>query len=296
MSIRDFALLVGICLIWASNNVVSRIVIARYGVDPMFYAAARFALVALATVPWLLPAPRPIWRAVVVGLLMGGGNFALLFLGLKTASASSAAIVSQLGLPLTTVLSVLMLGEKIHGPRILGIALAFVGVMIVMWSPGDMAASAGLLFIAGSAITGAFGAVMLKQMEGVRPLKLQAWVGLSSVVPMIALSGFLEPHGLSGAISAGWVFVAGTAYSALVVSVVAHTLYYGLIQRYEANLIAPLTLMVPLFTIALGVAFAGEVFGPRMAAGTAVALTGVLIIALRKSHVGTVMLWLRERL
>jgi O-acetylserine/cysteine efflux transporter len=296
MSIRDFALLVGICLIWASNNVVSRIVIARYGVDPRFYAAARFALVALATAPWLLPAPRPIWRAIVVGLLMGGGNFALLFLGLKTASASSAAIVSQLGLPLTTVLSVLMLGETIRGPRILGIALAFVGVMIVMWSPGDMAASAGLLFIAGSAITGAFGAVMLKQMEGVRPLKLQAWVGLSSVVPMIALSALLEPHGLTGARNAGWVFLAGTAYSALVVSVVAHTLYYGLIQRYEANLIAPLTLMVPLFTIALGVAFAGEAFGPRMAIGTAVALTGVLIIALRKSHVGTVMLWLRERL
>src|SRR3954463_14836252 len=112
---------------------------------------------------------------------------------------------------------------------------------------------------------------------------------------MIVLSALLEPQGMSSAIQAGWPFVAAALFSGLVVSVVAHTVYYGLIQRYEANLIAPLTLMVPLGTIALGVAFTHDVFGWRMALGTAVALSGVLIIAVRRSHVGAVMLWLKER-
>ena len=66
---------------------------------------------------------------------------------------------------------------------------------------------------------------------------------------------------------------------------VAHTLYYGLIQKYEATLISPLTLMTPLATIALGVLFTHDPFGIRMALGTALALAGVLVIALRWNQV-----------
>ena len=70
-------------------------------------------------------------------------------------------------------------------------------------------------------------------------------------------------------------------YSVLVVSVLGHTTYYGLIQRYEANLIAPLTLMSPLMTIVLGIWLTGDHFDMRMAFGAALALVGVFIIAVR---------------
>lgn len=296
MSLRDFALMVGICLIWALNTIVSKFIVTDFGVAPMFYAGARFLVVALAAAPWLFPAPKPIWKMVLIGLLMGGGTFSLFFIGLRTSSPSAATIVGQLGLPITTVLSVLMLGEKIRWPRALGIALTFVGVLIVMWRPEDLAASTGLLWIAAGAVAGSFGAIMMKQFEGVRPLQFQAWVGLSSAVPMVIASALFEPTAVGAAMAAGWPLLWAVLFSALLVSIVAHTLYYGLIQRYEANLIAPLTLMVPLATIAMGVAFTGDVFDAQMALGTAVALAGVLIIALRKNHVGGLVLWLREKL
>jgi len=75
----------------------------------------------------------------------------------------------------------------------------------------------------------------------------------------------------------------------------AHTAFYLLIQRYEANLISPLTLMTPLATIALGVLITHDPFGPRMAIGTAVALVGVLIIALRRNRVMPLLLAIRNR-
>ena len=84
-------------------------------------------------------------------------------------------------------------------------------------------------------------------------------------------------------------------FSALVVSLVAHTVYYQLIQRYEANLISALTLMTPLATIALGVAILHDPFGLRLALGSAVALTGVLIIALRGNRVMPLLLAIRNR-
>ena len=297
MSLRDFAIMMAVCLIWAANNIISKYVVSILDVPPLFYAAARFFLVAVATVPFLRPAPRPLWRLVTVSLLMGGGNFALMFVGLKLATPSSAAVVLQLGMPMTTLLSMVMLGERIRWRRGIGIALTFAGAMTVMWDPHGLTLSTGLLLVAAAAFTGSLGAVMMKQMEGVRPLTFQAWVGLSSVLPLTVLTALLEPGQVSAAVEAGWPFLAALVFSAYVVSVTAHTAYYFLIQRYEANLVSALTLMTPLATIALGVAILHDPFGLRMALGSAIALLGVLIIALRGNQVMPLLLavWNRSR-
>ena len=295
MALRDFALIVLICLVWATNNIISKFVVADLAVPPLFYAAVRFALVGLITLPWLFPMPRPRWRLLVVALLMGGGNFALLFIGLQTATASAAAVVIQLGVPITTVLSMVMLGERVRWRRGIGISLTLAGALTVMWDPGRFVVSTGLLFVVAAAFLGSLGAVMMKQMGGVRPLQFQAWVGFASFWPLAALSLWLEPGQVEAGFAAGWPFVAAVVFSAVVVSVAAHTAYYGLIQRYEANLISPLTLMTPLATIVLGVLIMSDPFGLKMAIGTAVALAGVLIIALRPNQVAPLLLAWRNR-
>ena len=295
MSLRDFGLLALVCLVWASNNIVSKYVVSHLGLPPLFYAAIRFGIVALAASPWLLPMPRPRWQLIAVALLMGGGNFALLFIGLKTSTPSAAAVVGQLGVPITTLLSMAMLGEKIRWRRGLGIALTFAGALAVMWDPHGFSISAGLLYVVAAAVAGSLGAVMMKQIEGVKPLQFQAWVGFASFWPLAALSALLEPGQVQAGLDAGWPFVAAVLYSGLVVSVGAHTAYYLLISRYEANLISPLTLMTPLATIALGVAIFHDPFGVRMAVGSAIALTGVLIIALRRNQVMPLLLAIRNR-
>ena len=295
MSLRDFGLLTLVCLVWASNNIVSKYVVSHLGLPPLFYAAVRFAIVAAATLPWLLPMPRPRWRLLAVASLMGGGNFALLFLGLKTSTPSATAVIGQLGVPITTLLSVVMLGEKIRWRRALGITLTFIGCVAVMYDPRGFAVSPGLLYVVASAFAGALGAVMMKQIEGVKPLQFQAWVGFASFLPLAALSAWLEPGQVHQALIAGWPFVAAVVYSGLVVSVGAHTGYYFLIGRYEANLISPLTLMTPLATIALGVAIFHDPLGPRMAVGTLLALSGVLIVAVRRNQVMPLLLAIRNR-
>jgi drug/metabolite transporter (DMT)-like permease len=295
MSLRDFGLLILICLVWAMNTVLSKVVITQMGVPPMSYALVRFILVAVLVLPWLLPMPRPRWRLLIVALLMGGGNFVLLFIGLKTASPSGAAIVSQLGVPMTTLLSMFMLGETIRWRRGIGISLTFAGAMTVVWDPHGAALSSGLMLIAAAAFLGSLGAVMMKQMEGVKPLQFQAWVGASSILPLMLLSALFEHDQLASMSAAGLPFMGALVFSALVVSVLGHTAYYGLIQKYEANLIAPLTLMTPLFTIGLGVVLTHDHFDLRMGIGTAIALAGVLIIALRPNHALSVAELFRSR-
>lgn len=291
---RDFLLLVAVCLTWGFSNVLSKIVVGQWHIPPLFFAALRFVMVALVTLPWLRPVPRPFWRIVAVGLLMGAGNFALLFIGLQTATPSASAVVIQLGVPFTTLLSVVILGERIHWRRGLGIGLTLAGVILVVWNPNGIAMSTGLWFIVACAAAGSLGAILMKQMENVAPLRFQAWVALVSFAPLAAGSALFEHGQVAQAVAAGWPFAATMLFSAYVVSLVAHTSYYGLIARYEANLLAPLTLITPLATIAFGVMLTGDRLDARMIAGTVLALTGVLIVALRRTPV-TPMLIRTER-
>lgn len=82
---------------------------------------------------------------------------------------------------------------------------------------------------------------------------------------------------------------------ALVVSIFAHGNFYRLIRRYDANVIVPLTLMNPLFTVALGVILTGDHFDLRMAVGAALALGGVYFIAVRSNRSKTSLPLMIER-
>jgi O-acetylserine/cysteine efflux transporter len=280
MKLRDLLLLMLVCLTWAVHTIVSKIVVSGMEIPPLFYATVRFGLVAVLTLPWLLPLPRPLGRTALVGLLMGGGSFALFFTGMKTATPSSSAVVQQLGIPMMTLLSVVMLGETLDWKRWLGSVLTFSGALLVMWDPDGLSLAGGLIFVAASAFVGSLASVMMKQVQGVRPLQFQAWAGLTSVLLLAVLTTTIETGQLQQAAAAGWPFVAAVLFSAIVVSLLAHTIYYGLILRYPANLIAPLMVLNPLMTVGLGIAITRDPIDLRMGVGTVLALFGVLLVTI----------------
>jgi drug/metabolite transporter (DMT)-like permease len=296
MPIRDIVIIVAICLVWGLNAIVSKIVVSGIGVPPLFYGTLRCVVITLAVFPWLFPMPEPRLRLVASSFLIGGGSFAIYFVGLRDATASSAAIVTQMGLPFTTLLSVVMLGETIRWRRALGMVLALGGTLLVIWDPAGLKLSNGLILVGVAAAAGSLGAILMKQIQGVRPLQFQAWAGLSAILPLSLASAWLETGQFSKAADGGLTLIACVGFSALVVSVVAHTAYYWLINRYEANLIAPLLVMSPLSAIGFGVLLLGDRLDTRMIIGAAITLIGVVIIAIRPNHVMPRALLMRERL
>lgn len=283
MPVRDFLILFGVCLVWALNVVVSKFAVGPFDLPPVFFAAVRSALVAAVLFPWLRPLPSPLGRTVLVALLLGGASFALLFVGLRTATASSAAIVSLASAPAAVLFAIVLLGETVRWRRTLGIVLALVGIGVVLVGQGALSASLGLAFVAVSALTGALGSVMLKKLD-IAPLRLQAWSGLSGALLLLPISLLTESGQIARTLDAGWDFVGVLLFSALVVSVGAHTVYFWLLGRHDVNVVAPLTLMNPLLAVALGALLAGEPLTTELLAGAAIAIAGVLVIVLRPSR------------
>jgi drug/metabolite transporter (DMT)-like permease len=186
-----------------------------------------------------------------------------------------------MAIPSTAVLSVLLLGERIGVVRGTGIALALGGVVLVMWDGDGIGLSIGLLYAFVSAVAVALASVLLKRQTGIKPLTMQGWTALVSFPPLITYALLAEGNPIEASLAVGWPFFAGLAFSVVLVTLVATTLYLGLLQRYPASIIAPLGLMMPLMAVAMGVLLLGERFDVQMAAGGVIALLG-LVLVLRK--------------
>lgn len=275
----DFALLALICLLWGLNLAITKWVVAD--VPPLFYAALRFVVIAIVLAPFLPPIPKQFGLVALTGLCVGGANFAFLFLALRYGDASSVAIASQLGLPITTILSVIFLGETVRWRRGLGMVLAFAGVLVIAIKPAGLALSLGVVLAVAAVSAGAVGSVVMKRMAPVGLYNLQAWVAMVSWPLLVPLTLLTETDQVARAVAVGWPFFAALAFSVFAVSIFGHGQYYRLLQKYEVTLISPLTLMTPLWAVVFGVTLLGETLTPQLLLGGLLALTGVFMIAVR---------------
>jgi O-acetylserine/cysteine efflux transporter len=281
MKPSDLLLLLACCVLWGVNLPLTRWAIAD--VPPIFFAALRFLGLALCLFPFLRPFPRQFGLVFLVAMCIGGIHFAFLFLGLQAAPASAVAIVGQLGLPMVTVLSVIFLQEKVRWRRTLGMSLAFIGVIFIMYRPGSFTLEAGLLFVVASAFVGALGTIIMKKMEPMPALSLQAWVGVLSFIPLLALSFLIEDNQIGAFIDGGiWIWAA-LLFSIVAVSVIGHSVYYQLLKRYEVTLLAPLTLLTPVVAVAIGILVLHEPMSPNLLIGGALTLAGVFLVAIRQN-------------
>ena len=266
MALRDFALLFAVCLVWGLNLVVTRWAVADMAIPPIFFAALRFLGVALCLVPFLWPRPQNLRVLFLVSLMIGSVHFTLLFIGLQHAEASAVAVTGQLGVPFSTLMSMLFLGEVIRWRRAVGILLAFIGVIIIAFDPTSFSVSFGLLYIVASAFVGSVGGIV------------------GQFAPLFALSFAFETGQVGAYIHGGWMVWAASAFAIIGVSVFGHSAFYTLLKKYDVSLLSPLTLMTPIWGVIFGIVLLNEPLTLRLILGAIVSLSGVLVIALRPNE------------
>ena len=86
-------------------------------------------------------------------------------------------------------------------------------------------------------------------------------------------------HGVS------WKAWASLAFAAVAASLIAHTGYFHLVQRYPVTSVAPLTTLSPVFAVIFSATLLGDQLTGRILVGGACTLVGVLIITLREHRI-----------
>lgn len=273
--------LVVINAIWGFNIVTVKLSADRF--PPVFLTFLRFLIVGILVWPWLRLRRGEMRWLLTAATCSGGLQFALMYSGVAlSGNMSSVALAGQLGVPFATLMSVALLGERIHWRRWLGIGLSFAGVALIGFSPEVFHSWPGLVLVVGAAFIGAVGLVAIKRVRDLEPLELQAWLAWGSVPLLLPLSLLLEDGQLASLGAAGATGWGALLYSALFASLVAHTSYFALIRRYPVTSIAPVTVLTPLFSVFFSVMLLGDVLDARMVVGGLLTLSGVTVIVLRE--------------
>jgi O-acetylserine/cysteine efflux transporter len=281
---RDLALLLGINLIWGVNLVVSKIGLAQ--IPSILFTALRFLILAVVLLPWLRVQRGQMSALAVAAVFTGALQFALYFWGLGISTdVAAVAIASQLSVPFATLLSVALLGEVVHWRRWSGIALSFAGVLVMGFEPSVAAQWQSLSLVIGGAFVGCVGLIAIKKLDGFAPLELQAWIAWLSLPVLLLLSVEFERPDLSALVHVSLGAWAALAFTALAASLVAHTGYFYLVQRYPVTSVAPVTALSPVFSVILSVVFLGEMLSRRLILGGVLTLAGVVIITLRERRI-----------
>ena len=287
MSIREFSVLLMICTLWGVHFTVMRLTVGHYA-EPFFYAAIRMSILAVILLPFLRWHKGQMKAVLLGGLGFGALNYAFMFPALELTTAAAASVTIELYAPFSILLSVIVLGERLGPWKAVGVAMAFLGVVIIgSGAPSEAAGPyyiVGIALMACAAMSEAMGAVSVKFVKNINPLQLLAWFAIVGSCVLWPLSLTFETHQLA-AFSADtrWPFLAALFYSTILVSLLAHGCYYWLLQRLPMQTVAPSGLMTTVIGVAAAAMLIGEPLTLRFLVGTLSTLAGVAVVLWRKS-------------
>jgi len=287
ISIRtsDLFLLVGITFLWGLNLITSKVGVGE--IPPILFTFLRFAIVAVVLVPFLRIQPGQMSALVVACLLSGALSFALNFAAIRRAtSISSIAFAGQLSVPFATLLSVALLGETVRWRRWTGILLSFIGIVVMGFDPAIGDRWESLALVIASAFVGALGLIAVKKLRGFSAVELLAWTAWIGM-PVLLLSSLRveQPDLVQLFHDVTWKGWAALAFAAVGASLVAHTGYFYLVQKYPVTSVAPLTTLSPVFSVIFGVALLGDPLSLQILLGGFCTLLGVFIITMREKRI-----------
>jgi O-acetylserine/cysteine efflux transporter len=273
-------LALAIVAVWGSNFVVIKLALGH--LPPLLFATLRFAL---AAVPIVFGLRRPAvpWRNLAAyGVLIGIGQFGLLYIALNGLIAPGlASLVVQSQVFFTIGLAVWISRERLQTSQYVALALSVAGIAVIAAHTGQTTTLGGLLLVLVAALGWAGGNIVQRATPAVNMLGYVVWSSLFAVPPLLLLSLVFEgPAQIGAALSGASLAIWG----AVVWQSVGNTMFgyaaWGwLLGRYPAATIAPLALLVPVFGMGTAAWWLGEPL-PLWKLGAAALVIGGLALNL----------------
>jgi O-acetylserine/cysteine efflux transporter len=275
-------LALAVVFVWGTNFVVIRW--SLDGLPPFLLATLRFAFSAL---PWLLFMPRPAvaWsRVAAFGVLIGVGQFGLLFLAMRSSiSPGMASLVVQMQVFFTIGLALLVMRESLRPYQVIGLLLAMAGLGVIAGHLDAAVTAPGVLLVLAAAMFWACGNLVVKSIGRVNMLHFVVWSSAFAVPPLFALSWWLE--GPPRAMLSMMQQLSPLVWVTVLWQAAGNTLFgYGvwnwLLSRHTAAQVTPMALLVPVFGMSASALALGESLSTWKLGAGALVMAGLAVIVL----------------
>jgi len=289
MNLKGWTAFTALGLIWGSSFLWIKIAVQE--VSPYLLVSTRlaFGLLGLLVVMVASRASLPRQPGILAAyLFMGVFNTALPFTLIswgETRIDSALAAILDGSVPLFTILiaHLWLHDEKISLPRIVGLAVGFVGVVVLVSRDlgpgallGDVWGQAAVLL---ASICYALSATFARRhLQARRPLEQAIMIVLFAETLMWPLTLSLEPLRLPR-LPLTWIAL---AWLGILGSCLAYLLYFYLIRNFGATRATLVAYLFPLIGLLLGIVFLDESADWRLMVGSALVLAGIVIVNQRQ--------------
>ncbi|MET8676057.1 DMT family transporter [Streptomyces sp. NPDC004647] len=271
-------------LLWASSFIAIRSSAAHFG--PGALAFGRLAVASVVLSALLLARrggfpPREAWPGILAsGVLWFGAYMVALNWGEQIVDAGTASLVVNVGPILMALLGGWLLKEGFPPKLMAGVAVSFVGAVVVglSTSGGGGSSLMGVLLCLFAAVVYAVGVVVQKPtLKHATPMQVTTFGALAGAVVCLPFAGQLASQVSQAPVSATLQVV----YLGVFPTALAFTTWAYAVSRTTAGKMGATTYAVPVLVVFMSWLFLGEVPGWLTLLGGLLCLSGVAVSRMR---------------
>jgi O-acetylserine/cysteine efflux transporter len=275
--IKDILLAVLVPCLWGFGFVIAKPVMGQF--PPILLNGLRWSLTGLLMF-WFFPFPKKAFKKLLIISFIGCTiQYSLTYSGLNMIDATSATLFIQAEIPFGILIAFLILGERPSIKNIVGLIIAFIGIIILTGSPNLEGKILGVTILLLGALFWSFAQVLAKPIsEEIGGLTLTAWLGIFAGPQCIIASFIFEGNPiyyLSNADLKAWMVV---IYLALAMNVLGYSIWYHVLSKHPVNYIMPVLLLFPVTGLLTAIFLLGESPTTFAYIGGSIIVCGVAII------------------
>jgi O-acetylserine/cysteine efflux transporter len=269
-----------VALIWGTNFVAIKLSYESF--TPFALLFVRFFFTTFPAL-FFISKPKTSWKEMFyLALFLWMGQFSFLFVGIYLgASPGIAPLFMQTQTIFTLVLSVMYLNHKPTMGEIIGISVAFLGVMGIAYERFIGGSVLGYALLLPGALCVAISNIQFNKLkhQDEHPMILVVWSSLIALPVMLALSLIFEgPWALYDAwTQLTWTSTCATLYTIYFSTLIAASLWAFLLRKYNPSLVVPFTLLIPIFAMVSSQLILGEQYSIYSLASSSLILLGLAI-------------------
>lgn len=280
------ALALLVVAIWGTNFVVIKVGLRDF--EPLVFAALRFFF-CVVPLAFFVKRPPGAWRWLALfGIFLGPGQFALLFYAMRAdISPGLASLLIQVQVFFTIGLSVWLFGERLKPVTIAGVALGASGLATIALHLDATVTLKGVAIVVAAAFCWACANIVVKKAvqatgQSIDMLAFVVWSSIFAVPPLAVLALVFEGGSASwNAIThAHWDAWAALAWQAIGNTLFGYVAWNWLIARYDAAVVTPYALLIPVFGMGSSALMLGEPLPPWKWVAAALVIGGIALITL----------------
>jgi drug/metabolite transporter (DMT)-like permease len=281
------AAFVTVCIVWGTTYLAIRV--AVQSIPPILMTGVRYTIAGAVLLAILrlrghrIPTERRtlLHLAVVAVLLIGIGTLALVIAEQWVPSGIAALLIATGPFWAAIIEASRRSGERIHALRLVGMAIGFSGVTLLL-VPGsasrniDRYVLIGAILIQFSAIAWQSGSIYAKNvLKGVSPLMSAAMQALIGGV-LLDIAGLAAGEGAR--LHPTTIALGAWAYLAIFGTIIGYSAYTYALSKIPVTTVSLHTYVNPVIAVILGWLILGEQLTPTSLAGMVIILIGMTVV------------------